>query len=242
MERVDSIICGEYVLTMNEALDVLSRGAVAVKGRRIVDLGAEDVILKKYSSGKIVGGKGRAVLPGLVNTHTHAAMVYFRGLADDLPLKEWLEKHIWPAEGALLSPDFVYDAAGLACLEMVKAGITAFNDMYFFGSSTAKAAGEIGIRAFLGAGIVDFPSMTAKTPDEYLENAERFIGEWKGDDLITPCLAPHSAYACSPETLGKIMKAAERLDVRISIHLAETQWEVGEIVSRYGRRPVEHLR
>ena len=156
-------------------------------------------------------------------------------------MKDWLERHIWPAEGNLLSPGFVYDATRLACLEMIRAGVTTYNDMYFFGASSAAAAKEIGVRAFIGAGILDFPGKTAKTPDEYLGNAEKFILDWRGEDLITPCLAPHSAYACGPETLKKIRDMAARLGAMVGIHLSETEWEVGEIISRYGRRPVEHL-
>ena len=181
------------------------------------------------------------LLPGLINTHSHAAMVFFRGLADDLPLKEWLEKHIWPAEAKWLSPEFVYDATELACLEMLKAGITTYNDMYFFGDSTARATRYLGMRACLGAGIIDFPTVAASTLDEYLANAERFIGNWKGDDMIFPCLAPHGAHTCGPETLRRSKKLAERLDVKLHMHLSETRWEVEEIISRHGKRPVEYL-
>ncbi|HAK88233.1 MAG: S-adenosylhomocysteine deaminase [Nitrospirae bacterium GWB2_47_37] len=241
MQPVDYIIRGDYVITMNEKLDVIRNGSVAVKGEKIIDIGGSDAILKKYSSGNVIEGRDRIVMPGLINTHTHAAMVYFRGLADDMPLKDWLEKHIWPAENRWLSPEFVFDATKLACLEMLRGGVTAYNDMYFFGGSVAASTKEIGMRAVIGAGIVDFPTKTGNSADDYIENAERFINDWKGDDLITPCIAPHSAYACSPETLKKIKKTAERLDVPLSIHLAETEWEVGEITSRYGKRPVEHL-
>jgi 5-methylthioadenosine/S-adenosylhomocysteine deaminase len=241
MQTVDYIICGDYVLTMNENMDLIRGGAIAVKDTKIVDVDISENILKKYSSEKIIEGKGRAVLPGLINTHTHAAMVYFRGLADDMPLKDWLEKHIWPVENKWLSHEFVFDATELACLEMLKAGVTTYNDMYFLGSSVAVASKKMGIRAVIGAGIVDFPTKTGNSADDYISNAERFIDEWKGDDLVIPCIAPHSAYACSPETLKKSKKMAERLDVLLHIHLSETEWETGEIISRYGKRPVEHL-
>ncbi|MEW6116198.1 MAG: amidohydrolase [Nitrospirota bacterium] len=241
MESVDYIVRGDYVLTIDERMDTIVDGAVAVKDRRIIDVAPSESILRDYQCDRIVGGEGRVVLPGLINTHTHAAMVYFRGLADDLPLKVWLEEHIWPAENSLLSSGFVADAIELACVEMLKAGITTYNDMYFFGGSAAASTKKLGMRAVLGVGILDFPTMTAKTIDEYLDNAERFIEEWKGDELITPCIAPHSAYACGPETLQRAMALAERHDVLMSIHLSETEWEVGEIVSKYGKRPVEHL-
>lgn len=241
MQTVDYIICGDYVLTMNDRMDLIRDGAIAVKNTKIVDVDISENILKKYSSEKIIEGKNRAVLPGLINTHTHAAMVYFRGLADDMPLKDWLENHIWPAENKWLSHEFVFNATELACLEMLMAGVTTYNDMYFFGSSVAAASKKMGIRAVIGAGIVDFPTKTGNSADDYISNAERFIDEWKGDSLIIPCIAPHSAYACSPETLKKVRATAERLNVLASIHISETEWEVDEIKLLYGKRPVEHL-
>ena len=241
MQKADYIICGDYVLTMNEGLETIRHGAVAVQGHAIIDVGKSVDLLRAYPDAKVITGENKVLLPGLINTHSHAAMVFFRGLADDLPLKEWLEKHIWPAEAKWLSPEFVYDATELACLEMLKAGITTYNDMYFFGDSTARATRSLGMRAMLGAGIIDFPTMVASTPDEYLANAERFIGNWKGDDMIFPCLAPHGAHTCGPETLKRSKKLAERLDVKLHMHLSETRWEVEEIISRHGKRPVEYL-
>ncbi len=239
--HVDSIVRGEYVLPIDTSLTVISDGAVAVSDGKIADVGTFERVISLYEPGTIIGGKGRVVIPGLVNTHTHAAMVYFRGLADDLPLKEWLESHIWPAESRWLTPEFVSDAVELACLEMLKAGVTTYNDMYFFGDAAGGSAKRIGMRAVLGAGILDVPSAAGKTPDEHLEKAERFVIRWKGDELVTPCIAPHSAYMCSPETLRKTKALAERFDVPLHVHLSETEWEVGEIMTRYGRRPVEHL-
>lgn len=241
MQSVDHIICGDYVLTMNEHMDLIRDGAVAIRDTRIVDVDISENILKKYSSEKIIEGKDKVVLPGLINTHTHAAMVYFRGLADDLPLKDWLEKHIWPAEGHWLGPEFISDAIELACLEMLKAGVTTYNDMYFFGDAAAIATKKIGMRAVLGAGILDFPSASANTTDEYLYNAERFTDNWKGDELIIPCIAPHATYTCSPETFKKSKTMAEKFGVPLHIHLSETEWEVNEVMSRHGKRPVEYL-
>jgi 5-methylthioadenosine/S-adenosylhomocysteine deaminase len=226
---------------MDRDLSVVKKGAIAIDDKKIVAVGPADEINTTYSSQKVISGEGRVAFPGLVNTHTHAAMVYFRGLADDLPLKVWLEEHIWPAEGRWLSPEFVADAVELACLEMLKSGITTYADMYFFSSSGAQATKKLGMRAVIGAGIVDFPTMTGKDADDYLANAERLIMDWKDDDLITPSVADHSAYACSPETLKKSKECAERHGVPLQIHLSETAWEVNEILSRYGKRPVAHL-
>jgi len=240
-KKADCIVRAEYLLPMDDHLSVMTDGAVAVKDGKIKCLGRYEEIASRYDSPAIIGGSGRVVLPGLINTHTHAAMVYFRGLADDLPLKQWLENHIWPAESRWLSPEFVSDAVELACLEMVKAGITTYNDMYFFGDAAGNATKKIGVRAVLGAGIVDFPTVAGKTADEYLGKAGDFIERWKGDALITPCIAPHSLYACGPETLKRARKLADHHDVPVHIHLSETQWEVQEILSRYGKRPVHYL-
>ncbi len=241
MKNADYIIKGDYVLPMDNSRSVIGNGAIVIQGKKIAEVGSFDEISKKYAAKNVAGGKNRAVLPGLINTHTHAAMVYFRGMADDLPLKEWLETHIWPAESKWLSPEFVSDATKLACLEMLKAGITTYNDMYFFEDASARAAKRIGMRAVLGAGIVDFPTIAGRGADDYLDKAKRYINDWQGDELITPCIAPHSAYACSPETLKKVKELADRYNAPIHIHLSEARWEVEDMEKKYGKRPVEHL-
>ncbi|MDP2157643.1 MAG: amidohydrolase [Nitrospirota bacterium] len=241
MKSVDLIVKADYVLTMNQDLAVIEGGAIAIKDSKIAAVDTAAQITQNYSASKIIKGEGKVAFPGLVNTHTHAAMVYFRGLADDLPLKVWLEEHIWPAEAKWLSPEFVGDAVELACLEMLKAGITTYTDMYFFGDAVAQSTRKIGMRAVVGSGIVDFPTATGSNADDYLAHAEQFIKKWKGDELIVPSIADHSAYACSPETLKKSKALADRHDVLLQIHLSETEWEVNEILSRYGRRPVAHL-
>ncbi len=226
---------------MDESCGVVKYGAVAINGNKILEVGTSHEILSKYVSGNVIKGEGKVVLPGLINTHTHAAMVYFRGIADDLPLSEWLNNHIWPAENRWLGPEFISDAVELACLEMLKGGVTTYNDMYFFEDAAGEASKKLGMRAVLGSGILDFPSVSAKSSDEYLDNAERFVNNWKGDELITPCIAPHALYTCSPETLKKSKEKADKLNVPLHIHLSETEWEVGEIVKKYKMRPVEHL-
>ncbi|MEW6001813.1 MAG: amidohydrolase family protein [Nitrospirota bacterium] len=241
MQNVDHIVHGDYVLPMDEGLTVIRNGLIAVKGAKIIEVGSAEEISKKYTARSTIKGKGKVVLPGLINTHTHAAMVYFRGIADDLPLKEWLENHIWPAENRWLSPEFIHDAIELACLEMLKAGITTYNDMYFYEDAAAEATKRVGMRAVLGSGILDFPTVSAQTPDEYLENAEKFIVNWKGDELITPCIAPHALYTCSSETLRKSKAMAEKLGIPLHIHLSETEGEVREVIMRFNKRPVKYL-
>jgi 5-methylthioadenosine/S-adenosylhomocysteine deaminase len=241
MQNVDYIISADYILPMDDNLTVIRDGAIAVKGSRILKVGSSQEISHEYAPKAIINGKHKAIFPGLINTHTHAAMVYFRGMADDQPLREWLENHIWPAENRWLSPEFVADAIALACLEMLKGGITAYNDMYFYEDAAAETTKKVGMRAVLGAGILDFPTKSARTSDEYFFNAESFIKKWKGDNLITPCIAPHALYTCGPETLKKARRVADTHDVQIHIHLSETKWETEEIRKRYRMMPVLYL-
>jgi 5-methylthioadenosine/S-adenosylhomocysteine deaminase len=241
MIEVDIIILADSVLTMDAHQSAFKDGVVAVKDGKVVAVGPAADICERYFSDRTVGGKGKVAFPGLVNAHTHSPMVYFRGLKDDLPLKVWLEEHIWPAENKWLSPQFVGDAVQLACLEMLRGGITLYNDMYFFGEVIAGATKKIGMRAVVGAGLLDFPSKTAGTVDEYFSNAENFIGSWTGDDLIVPAIAPHSPYTCCPETMVRAKGVSERFRVPLHLHLSETQWEVGEVRKRYGKTPVKHL-
>ncbi len=241
MISVDYIISADYVLPMDEALTVINNGAIAIKGTDIIEVGHSDDIFRKYTTGNVIKERSSVIMPGLINTHTHAAMVYFRGMADDMHLNDWLKNHIWPAENRFLGPQFVADAIELACLEMLKGGVTTYNDMYFYEDAAGKAAKAIGMRAVLGAGILDFPTMSASTPDEYFSNAEIFIKDWRGDELITPCIAPHALYTCGPDSLKRSRVMAEKYDIPIHIHLSETAWEVREVMTRYSRRPVEHL-
>jgi 5-methylthioadenosine/S-adenosylhomocysteine deaminase len=241
MIHADYILCGDFVLPMDEAFSLIGDGAVAVQGSEILEVGPARDILNTYLSENVLAGKGRVILPGLINTHTHAAMVYFRGMADDLPLTDWLNRHIWPAENAWLSAEFVSDAIELACLEMLKGGVTTYNDMYFYEDAAGRVAKRIGMRAVLGVGILDFPSRSAATTDEYFDNAESFIRDWKGDELITPCIAPHALYTCGPESLQRAKRMAEKYAVPLHIHLSETEWEVREVLARYSKKPVEYL-
>jgi len=240
---VDYIIGGDYVLPMDKGLTVIKDGAVAIKGPEIIEVGTSAEIFKKYIPEAVMKEEGSVVIPGLINTHTHAAMVYFRGITDDLPLKDWLENHIWPAENRWLGPEFISDAIELACLEMLRGGVTTYNDMYFYQDAAGKATKKIGMRAVLGVGVLDFPTKSASTSDEYFANAESFIKNWKEkeDDLITPCIAPHALYTCGPETLKRAKALSEKYNVPIHIHLSETESEVREVMVRYNKRPVEYL-
>jgi len=239
--HADYIITADYILPMDASMSVIEKGAIAVQGTDILDVGTAENIFARYSSEKVIPKKNNVLFPGLINTHTHAAMVYFRGIADDLPLQDWLKNHIWPAENKWLSPEFISDSIELACLEMLKGGVTVYNDMYFFEDAAAHSTKKMGMRAVLGCGILDFPTRSGNSADEYLAHAESFINDWKGDELISPCIAPHALYTCGPETLKKAKAMAEKYTVPLHIHLSETQWEVEEVKNRYRRKPVHHL-
>ncbi|UCG77553.1 MAG: amidohydrolase [Nitrospirota bacterium] len=242
MKKADIIIKAENILTMSGNDDGhIVNGAVAIVGNKIGGVGKAEAILSEYSSDAVIDHGKSIIMPGLINTHTHAAMVYFRGMADDLPLKTWLEEHIWPAEGKWLGNDFVRDATELACLEMLQAGVTTFLDMYFFGDASAESVKKIGMRAVLGVGILDFPSVAAQNTDEYFEKAEVFIKRYEDDNIITPCIAPHAPYTCGPDTYRRAVDISEKYGIPIHTHLSETEWEVNEIISRYKMRPAEYI-
>jgi 5-methylthioadenosine/S-adenosylhomocysteine deaminase len=242
MQKADYILKADHLLTMEGDLSVITDGAVAVTADTISDVGTFQDISSKYSSDNIIEGTNRVIFPGLINTHTHAAMVYFRGLADDLPLHDWLEKHIWPAEGKWMSAGFVEDAVSLACLEMLRAGVTTYTDQYFFQSAAARKVSKIGMRGVLGAGVIDFPfTGYASSVEDYFTNAENLINEFRDDELITPCIAPHATYTCSPENYQRSNEISEKYNVPIHTHVAETEFEISQIRERYGKTPIEHL-
>lgn len=208
-------------------------GSIAIYNGRISGVGD---ITPEGDFDKVIDGSGCVVLPGLINTHTHAAMTLFRSFADDLPLMEWLEKKIWPAEDKLIADD-VYWGTMLSILEMIKSGTTCFADMYFFMDQVARAVEESGIRAVLARGLVG----VGPNGDDSLEEGTKFVRDWQGkaDGRITTMLGPHAPYTCPPDYLKKVMRAAEKLQVGIHIHLAETLTEINDIQKSHGKRPVE---
>ena len=236
------IVRAQYLITMNKKEQIIENGAVVVKNGRIADIGEFGEILKKYKEQiPVYGNSHSALMPGFINTHTHAAMVLFRGIADDLPLKQWLTEHIWPREAKFLSEEFVHDGTLLACLEMLKSGTTTFSDMYFFTKSIAKAAKNAGIRAVVGQGVLDFPTPSGSGAKDYLAKAEDFIKNFKSDDCIIPAVAPHAIYTCSRETLLSCKELALKYNIPMHIHLSETFQEVEESINRHGLRPVKYL-
>lgn len=239
MESVDFLICGE-ILISHPNDPPIPGGAVAVKGDTIVAVGPLSELAKSFVANKTIKRPSGLILPGLINAHTHAAMNLFRGLADDLPLKTWLEDHIFPAEARLTS-ELVALGTELACAEMIRCGTTSFVDMYLFEDSVASVVDRVGLRAWLGEGVFDFPSPSFSSGEEALKEAERLMDKWKGHPRVTITVDPHTPYTCRPELLRNSQKLAEARDALIVIHLAETEWENAEIRRLCGVSPVKHL-
>jgi 5-methylthioadenosine/S-adenosylhomocysteine deaminase len=220
---------------------LISPGYLGIRGTTIACLG--EGTTGDRPAREAIDGRGLLVMPGLVNTHTHAAMTLFRGLADDLPLRSWLEDHIFPAEARIIDPETVYWGSLLACAEMIRSGITTFADGYFCLDGTARAVREAGMRAVLAHGIIDFPAPGAPDPAENIDTVRRFIERWAGvSDRIRPGVFPHSVYTCSPETLKKASDLARRYRLSLFIHLAETREEVRLVQEQQGQTPVRFLR
>ncbi len=238
---VDTLIDARWVIPVEPARVTLERHSVAVAGGMIRDILPTAEAHAKYSARQRVRLDDHALIPGLINLHTHAAMSLLRGLADDLPLMDWLNGHIWPAEAKFVSPDFVHDGTLLACAEMIRAGVTCFNDMYFFPAAAAKAALAAGMRAAIGLIVVDFPTAYAADADDYLSKGMALRDELRGEPLLSFTLAPHAPYTVSDKTFTKVLTYAEQLDLPIHIHLHETLDEVAESIRQYQVRPLERL-
>lgn len=240
-EPADWLWFGRYVITMDPQRRVLSDGAVAVRGERIVAVGPRGELERQYRARQRLGGPDRLIAPGLVNTHTHAAMSLLRGIAADLRLQDWLERYIFPAEAKLVKADFVRWGTRLACLEMALGGITTYADMYYFEEVVAEATAEAGLRGVLGETILRFPAPDAPTPEEALAYTERFLRRFRKHPLIVPAVAPHALYTNRDETLQAARDLADRYDVPLLIHLAETRQEREEILARRKATPVAVL-
>ena len=239
--EVSLLITGATIVTMDSAGRVLSPGAVAIDGREIVGVGSAESVQAQFAGRETIDASGQVVIPGLINTHTHAPMVLYRGLADDLALMEWLQKYIFPAEAKTVSPEFVRAGTRLAALEMIQSGTTAYADMYYYEEEIAAATKEAGIRGVLGQTIIQFPVPDAKTPSEGIARATTFLQTWRGDDLIVPAIAPHSMYTLDTATLKAIRAVADRERAPVIIHLAETQDEVKISREKYNATPVQYL-
>ena len=238
---VSLVVIGGTVLTENDTRQILSPGAVAISGSDIVDVGTPAEIAARYSATQTIDARDQVVLPGLINTHTHAPMVMFRGLADDLALMDWLQKYIFPAEAKAVSPEFVRTGTRLAALEMIQSGTTTYTDMYYFEEEIAKATKEAGLRGVLGQTVIQFPVADAKTPADALARAETFIKAFKDDPLIVPAVAPHAMYTLDRATLVACAELGRKYNVPVLIHLAETQDEVKTARDDHQNTPAGYL-
>jgi 5-methylthioadenosine/S-adenosylhomocysteine deaminase len=240
-QAVSLLVTNGIVVTEDGAARVLSPGAVAIDDDRIVAVDTPERVTARYAARETIDAAGAVVMPGLVNTHTHAPMVLFRGLADDLALMDWLQDYIFPAEARLVSPEFVRAGTRLAALEMIESGTTTFAGMYYFEEAIAEETRAAGLRGVLGETVIKFPVADAKTPAEALARTERFLAAYAKDDLITPAIAPHAVYTLDEATLKAVRALADRTQAPVLIHLAETRDEINSTREAHRATPAAYL-
>lgn len=239
--RVDLIVRGGTIVTMDGGRRVIENGAVAVERGRVVAVGASADIARRFTSAQVIDARGRAVIPGLVNGHTHVPMSLFRGIGDDLDLNDWLTKYIFPAEAKNVTEEFVRAGTQLGLAEMIRGGTTTYCDMYYFEDAIADETARAGVRAVLGETVIDFPVADNKTWPDAMRYTERFVNKWKNHPLVTAAVAPHAPYTVSEEHLKEVRALAERTGAPVVIHVAETRKEVEDLTRQKGAPPVEYL-
>ncbi len=237
----DLVIEASWVIPVEPHGTVLEKHAVAITGGNIVALLPSDEMSVRCSPGQICRLDSHVLIPGLINFHSHAAMTLMRGLADDLKLMDWLSNHIWPAENRHASAQFVYDGTLLACAEMLRGGVTCFNDMYFFPEMTARAALDAGMRAALGIILLEFPTAYASDAQDYLRKGLSMRDELKHESLLSFCMAPHAPYTVSDKSFEQILTLSEQLQIPINTHIHETHDEIRESQTKFGVRPLARL-
>jgi 5-methylthioadenosine/S-adenosylhomocysteine deaminase len=239
---VDLVVTADWVVPCDPAMTRIQDGAVAVKDGRIAAVGGASEILDRFAGGERIDLGNQLLMPGLVNSHTHATMSLLRGIGDDLPLQRWLFDVIFPAEAALVKPDAVYHGTLLSVAEMLTGGTTTFCDGYFFEEEAARAVVDAGARAVLGQGILDFPSPDQPEPAKARERAEAFLAAFpRGCDRVRPSLFCHAPYTCSAETLQWVKDLCREHGILFQIHLSETSKEVEDIQAQHGERPAFYL-
>jgi 5-methylthioadenosine/S-adenosylhomocysteine deaminase len=226
---------------MDASRRVIEDGAVAVAGGRIVAVGQRTDVLKAYAAREVIDARGSAVIPGLINGHTHIPMSLFRGIADDLDLNEWLTKYIFPAEAKNVTEEFVRAGTQLGLAEMIRGGTTTYCDMYYFEDAIAEETQRAGVRGVLGETVIDFPVPDNKTWPAAMAYTERFVARWKGNKLITAAIAPHAPYTVSEAHLKEVRSFSDRTGAPVVTHVAETRKEVEDITRDHGASPVEYL-
>ena len=235
------VITGGTVVTVDAAGRVIANGAVAIQGEKILAVDGADAVAKAYPGAERIDAAGHVIMPGLINTHGHAPMVLYRGLADDLALMDWLQQYIFPAEAKTVSPEFVRAGTRLAALEMIESGTTTYADMYYFEEEIAAVTKAAGLRGVLGQTIIQFPVADAKTWKEGLARTEAFVRQWRDDPLITPAYAPHSMYTLDASMLKAIRASADRERAPVLIHLSETDVENDDSQKNHQMSPTAYL-
>jgi 5-methylthioadenosine/S-adenosylhomocysteine deaminase len=241
MSSDSQILLPEWLLPIRPARQVMRDHGLLIQDGKIAEIGPAQELVQRHPHVDRRELPGQLLMPGLINLHTHAAMSLMRGFADDLPLQTWLNERIWPAELKVMSADFVYDGALLACHEMLMGGVTTFNDMYFFPEATARAALDLGMRCAAGMVVFEFPSSYGSGPDDYLAKGLAVRDKFRGEPLLSFTLAPHAPYTVSDESFRKVQALSAELDLPIHCHLHETAFEVEESLKQFGRRPIARL-
>jgi 5-methylthioadenosine/S-adenosylhomocysteine deaminase len=241
-QNIDTLFINAIVLTMDGKLNQYDPGAVAVKGDSIVAVGPEAELKTEYSAGEVIDCKGKVLMPGLVNAHTHVPMTLLRGLADDLRLDVWLMGYMLPVEREFVSPEFVRLGTQIACAEQIRSGITTFNDMYYFEDDIAQATADAGMRAVCGESVMKYPAPDAPAFEDSIAYAREFIKKWKGHPLIVPAIAPHAPYSTTPEILRTCSNIAQEFDVPLHIHISETAFEVENMRNEQGMPVVPYIK
>jgi 5-methylthioadenosine/S-adenosylhomocysteine deaminase len=242
MQTIDLLAFPHWLVPIEPAGTVYLDHALAVDGGRIVDILPADFARQTYTARESLRLPEHALMPGLINSHAHSAMSLLRGIADDLALMDWLQNHVWPAEGAHVSRAFCEDGVRLAAAEMIRAGTTCVSDMYFFPEATAKVAAEIGLRATVGLIVFDFPTAWAQNPEEYIHKGLALHDSLRGDALVRTAFAPHAPYTVSDEPFTRVRELADELSLPIHMHLHETEAEIHGSLQLHGKRPWERLR
>jgi 5-methylthioadenosine/S-adenosylhomocysteine deaminase len=242
MQTVDLLLFKAHILTMDEQLNQYPGGALAVAGDSIVAVGPESAIRAEYQGRHEMDCGGKVLMPGLINAHTHAPMTLLRGLADDLRLDVWLMGYMMPVEREYVSPEFVRLGTSIACAEMIRSGVTTFNDMYYFEEDVARATAAAGMRAVCGQTVMKFPAPDAEAYEDSIASARDFIRRWRDHPLIVPSIAPHAPYTCTAEILHTAAGIAREFDVPLHIHIAETAFEVENMRAEQGMPVVPYIK
>jgi len=241
MKNIDTLLHARWIIPVDNKNRYLEKHAIAIHEEKIIDILPGSEAKTRYNASVSRNYAQHALIPGLINSHTHAAMNLFRGLADDLSLMDWLQNHIWPAESEHVNEAFVHTGTELAIAEMIRSGTTCFNDMYFFPDITARVAADIGIRASVGLILIDFPTVWANNSEEYIAKGLAVFDHYKDHELIKTAFAPHAPYTVSDEPLKHIGTLANELELNIHMHIHETAFEVAEAEKNNGQRPLARL-